>query len=165
MPLLQIIWGLRFERSFPSSLKLPEVGLNAPLIKLNSVVFPAPFGPMIPTICFLETSKLTSHKACRPPNLSARSEKPFPCPRLVRGFPRLQPGAERQPAARGDPADRPARRVARHRRRLQGGTDPAARQDRSPQGRRHQERYPGLDDREAGGERGSRPGRAARVAR
>ena len=41
-----------------------------------------------------------------------------------------------QPAARGDAADRAARRLAGHRRRLQGGADPAARQARGPQVRR-----------------------------
>src|SRR5450755_2731013 len=36
--------------SWPSNSIVPEEGGNAPAIKLNSVDFPAPFGPIRPTI-------------------------------------------------------------------------------------------------------------------
>src|SRR4029450_6906861 len=40
--------------------------------QLNSVVLPAPLGPMRPTICPSATSKLTSSRATMPPNRTVR---------------------------------------------------------------------------------------------
>src|SRR3954447_17065983 len=42
-------------------------------MQLNAVVFPAPFGPISPTISNSLTSRLTSCSACRPPNRIERS--------------------------------------------------------------------------------------------
>src|SRR5665647_1596401 len=46
---------------------VPDVGLMAPAIALNSVVLPAPFGPMTDTISPSATSKLTADSAVKPP--------------------------------------------------------------------------------------------------
>src|SRR5260370_38609411 len=45
----------------------PAEGRKAPVITLNSVVLPAPLGPMKPQISFSGTSKLTSRNAATPP--------------------------------------------------------------------------------------------------
>src|SRR5438105_15863817 len=37
-------------------------------MQLKAVVFPAPLGPLRPTISYSSTCKLTSSRACRPPN-------------------------------------------------------------------------------------------------
>ena len=59
--------------SAPNSLIAPEFGRRSPLIWLNSVVLPAPFGPMIsrrsPGLIASETSCVT----VRPPNAFFRS--------------------------------------------------------------------------------------------
>ncbi len=46
----------------------PLVGLYMPVMTLNAVVFPAPLGPMRPTISFFPISILRSETAVRPPN-------------------------------------------------------------------------------------------------
>ncbi len=46
---------------------MPAEGRMAPVIRLKSVVLPAPFGPMNPQICFSGISKLTSFNAATPP--------------------------------------------------------------------------------------------------
>src|SRR5260370_35240207 len=53
--------------SLPRSWTLPAEGRTAPVIRLNSVVLPAPLGPMKPEICFSATAKLTSFSAATPP--------------------------------------------------------------------------------------------------
>src|SRR3954470_2125322 len=42
-------------------------------MQLKHVVFPAPFGPMRPTISNSSSSRLTSSRACRPPKRIDRS--------------------------------------------------------------------------------------------
>jgi hypothetical protein len=46
--------------SRPRSSTLPAVGKSKPLITLTSVVFPAPFGPISPTISCRCSSSVTS---------------------------------------------------------------------------------------------------------
>src|SRR3546814_5544868 len=56
----------RPSRSWPSYSTAPYVGLRIRLKQFNSVVLPAPLGPMRPTIEPEVTSKLTSSTALRP---------------------------------------------------------------------------------------------------
>src|SRR5690606_2270823 len=46
---------------------VPALGRRVPLMRLNAVVLPAPFGPIRPTMAPCSTSKLTSRSAARPP--------------------------------------------------------------------------------------------------
>src|SRR3990172_3000849 len=46
---------------------VPEEGLKSPLIRLNRVVFPAPFGPISAAISPSATAKFTSWSTRRPP--------------------------------------------------------------------------------------------------
>src|SRR6476619_7266613 len=46
----------------------PVVGTTAPAMRLKRVLFPAPFGPMMPTISPPSTVKLTSRMAHSDPN-------------------------------------------------------------------------------------------------
>ncbi|MNW02533.1 hypothetical protein D3C71_1983370 [compost metagenome] len=59
MPRAAIAWAGRSRMERPSSSMPPEVVSYSLLRQLNSVVFPAPLGPMSPTIFCLGTSKLT----------------------------------------------------------------------------------------------------------
>ena len=51
----------------------PETGAMAPATRLNSVVFPAPLGPMIAFTIPCRQEKLTPLMTCRPPNQWCRS--------------------------------------------------------------------------------------------
>ena len=51
---------------------LPLVGGKIPATKLMTVVFPAPFGPMIPKISPLLIEKVRSFTANKPPNRLSR---------------------------------------------------------------------------------------------
>lgn len=53
--------------SFPLNFITPESGLYSPAIMFNSVVLPAPFGPITPTISPAFTSKLKLVIATNPP--------------------------------------------------------------------------------------------------
>src|SRR5260370_3407352 len=53
--------------SLPRTSTWPAEWRKAPVITLNSVVLPAPLGPMKPQISFSGTSKLTSRNAATPP--------------------------------------------------------------------------------------------------
>src|SRR5919197_336483 len=53
--------------SSPSRTIVPEVGRKKPANALNSVVFPAPFGPINPRISSAASVKLTSSFATSPP--------------------------------------------------------------------------------------------------
>src|SRR5437660_10469712 len=53
--------------SLPWRWTLPPEGRKAPVIRLKSVVLPAPLGPIKPQICFAGISKLTSLSAATPP--------------------------------------------------------------------------------------------------
>jgi hypothetical protein len=50
--------------------------MRKPAMRLNMVVFPAPFGPMRPTISPLKTDMFTVLMAVKPPKLFDRSETP-----------------------------------------------------------------------------------------
>src|SRR2546430_12737666 len=53
----------RSVKSRPLNNTVPDVGRRAQAMMLNSVVFPAPLGPINPQICPSSVSKLTSFKA------------------------------------------------------------------------------------------------------
>src|SRR5207302_10999984 len=88
-------------------------GFRLPVIALKTVVFPAPFGPISPTICRGRTRSDTSSSARTPPK---RTETPRTSrdatPSLIAG--RGSSGAaaddveliHREPAARVDPPER-----------------------------------------------------------
>ena len=61
--------GGRLTAGFPNRLMRPSLGDRTPLIMLNSVVLPAPFGPMSPTTSPAWTEKLVSRTAARPAKL------------------------------------------------------------------------------------------------
>src|SRR4030042_3304327 len=46
---------------------VPDSGISAPEIRLKSVVFPAPFGPIKPTTSWRSTPKFMSDTAASPP--------------------------------------------------------------------------------------------------
>src|SRR5215472_10300185 len=58
--------------SLPRNVIRPAEGVQAPVITLNSVVLPAPLGPMKPQMCCWGTSKLTSRNAATPPKYLVR---------------------------------------------------------------------------------------------
>src|SRR5690349_25059666 len=60
-------WGGRPAISWPSKQIRPASGRRNPLTRLNSVVLPAPFGPMSAVIEPRLTSKPALSTACRPP--------------------------------------------------------------------------------------------------
>src|SRR5262249_56365814 len=51
-----------------SSRTVPLSGCRWPVIRLNSVDFPAPLGPITAAICLVSTVRLTSKTARNPPN-------------------------------------------------------------------------------------------------
>ena len=53
--------------SLPNSAMEPESGVSSPVIRLNSVVLPAPLGPMISRRSPGATSRLTLLVTCKPP--------------------------------------------------------------------------------------------------
>src|SRR5712692_1236553 len=55
--------------SAPASNTRPASGRTSPPIKLNNVVFPAPFGPRMPRVAPPATSKLTSSMTFSAPKL------------------------------------------------------------------------------------------------
>ncbi len=50
----------------------PSVGLYTPVITLKTVVFPAPLGPIKPTICPFCTAAFRPLQATTPPNFMVR---------------------------------------------------------------------------------------------
>ena len=85
----------------------PEVGGIDPAMRLKSVVFPAPFGPMTPRISPCRSSRSTWSTALRPPKL-------FEIARVARrGAAAVM--ARRPPARRGGGAGSRARPAARGR--------------------------------------------------
>src|SRR5947209_6346900 len=46
---------------------VPAEGVYTPVMALKQVVFPAPFGPISPKICWGSMAKVTSCRATRPP--------------------------------------------------------------------------------------------------
>jgi hypothetical protein len=53
--------------SRPNSEMVPASGFRAPVRRLNSVLFPLPFGPMMPTISACSMSRVTPSTAWMPP--------------------------------------------------------------------------------------------------
>src|SRR5579864_8765278 len=60
--------------SRPSRRTLPLSGRRWPVIRLNSVDLPAPFGPITAAICRVATVRLTPETARNPPNDLERPE-------------------------------------------------------------------------------------------
>src|SRR6516225_11541842 len=56
--------------SSPSSVTRPRVGFSSPVTTLNSVVLPAPLGPIKPVMRPASALSDTSSTAIRPPNLT-----------------------------------------------------------------------------------------------
>src|SRR5438067_450206 len=66
---VRVIWnGFLPTIERPSKATSPRVGCIIPVITLNSVVLPAPFGPIKPWISPTSTWMVTSRSAMRPPN-------------------------------------------------------------------------------------------------
>src|SRR5262249_4821493 len=69
--------------SRPSTKTWPAVGCRCPVIRLNSVDLPAPFGPMTAAISPSATARSTSETARKPPNdldrpLTSSTGRPLP---------------------------------------------------------------------------------------
>ena len=60
-------WVSQFVMSLPSKRTVPLSERWFPVMRLKTVVFPAPFGPMSPTMAPSSTSKETSFTAISPP--------------------------------------------------------------------------------------------------
>src|SRR6185312_12397950 len=73
----------------PSSVTVPVSGCRWPVMRLNSVDFPAPFGPITAAICCVATLMLTSETARNPPNdldrpeTSSTAQPPHPAPQQL----------------------------------------------------------------------------------
>src|SRR5208282_501340 len=67
MPRTAIRCGLRSLRCSPSNLNSPASGAYNPVSTLNSVVLPAPLGPIRPNIALRAIFRLTSASAVTPP--------------------------------------------------------------------------------------------------
>ena len=65
-------WIFRPSIGSPASVAVPSSAGSTPFSTLNSVVLPAPFGPMMPRISPSATAKLTSLTALRPPKTRDR---------------------------------------------------------------------------------------------
>src|SRR5215467_13413789 len=68
IPMRQIRYGGAPVMSRPSSRTVPLSGCRWPVIRLKSVDFPAPLGPITAAICLVWTVRLTSKTARNPPN-------------------------------------------------------------------------------------------------
>src|SRR5581483_1256916 len=66
-------WGARSVMSTPRNRTRPVSGGRNPLMTSNSVVLPAPLGPMIPTISSSLTASETPRSARTPPKLTEQS--------------------------------------------------------------------------------------------
>jgi hypothetical protein len=60
-------WGVKRVISLPLKNIFPDVGFNSPVMTLKRVVFPAPFGPMIPLTSPSWTEQVTLSRAVKPP--------------------------------------------------------------------------------------------------
>src|SRR5262245_24849504 len=72
MPLCEMTCGGSPPMSSPSRTIRPAVGRSTPVRQLNSVDFPAPFGPMTARISPGATASETWLSAVRPPNRTVR---------------------------------------------------------------------------------------------
>jgi len=68
-PMSAILWGGLPVISLPRNRTRPEDGFTKPVMQLTVVVFPDPFGPMMPRISPSPTSKLTRLSAMMPPKV------------------------------------------------------------------------------------------------
>src|ERR1700728_423653 len=68
MPPMQRTRGEARVTSRPSNQTEPASGCNRPVIRLNNVDLPAPFGPMMPSASPRATSRLTPSTALSEPN-------------------------------------------------------------------------------------------------
>src|SRR5262249_5138842 len=93
----------------PAKRTSPDPGWYTPVITLNTVVLPAPLGPITLTISRFPTCRSSSQSACRPPNDSERPSRSRTDPSArapLTAAPPPPPGA-----ARGPPPAPPARRT------------------------------------------------------
>ena len=67
MPAATVWWVFLLLMFFPMRVMSPVVGAYTPVRRLNTVVFPAPFGPISPTSSPSRISMLKSSTALRPP--------------------------------------------------------------------------------------------------
>src|SRR5216683_8260004 len=121
MPIRQIACGGRPVMSRSPKKIRPRVGCTWPVMRLNSVDLPAPFGPMTQAVRPRSTDRLTSWTATKPPNnLDTDS---------TRSSMVSAPAARRRPAdAIGVPEIRLAQRV--------DGEDDPQEHDQQPRERR-----------------------------
>lgn len=63
------LMGRQFIGTLVLKENVPTIRIKTPLTRLNSVVFPDPFGPMMPRISPSSTVKLTSLTAATPPKV------------------------------------------------------------------------------------------------
>jgi hypothetical protein len=68
MPRCAARFGVIRVMSTPSNRIRPSSGCNTPVIRLNGVVFPAPFGPTMNVMVFSSMENATSLTARNPPN-------------------------------------------------------------------------------------------------
>ena len=68
-------WGGSSDRSSPSRTTLPQVVSCRPVMTLNVVVLPAPFGPISPVMRPASTSRSTSRTAWLPPKWTLTPER------------------------------------------------------------------------------------------
>src|SRR6185312_13787219 len=95
-PMRTIRCGAAPVMSRPSSLTVPVSGCRCPVMRLNSVDLPAPFGPMTAAICRVSTDRLTSDTARKPP-------KDLLTPAISSTRPTSHPRPERVDAADNPP--------------------------------------------------------------
>src|SRR5882672_3864398 len=81
------LWGLRRVMSEPSIATVPDVGGSSPVTTLNSVVLPAPFGPIKPVTRPSSAESEASSSAMLPPKrtLTPRTSSRGTDPYLVEG--------------------------------------------------------------------------------
>src|SRR6516162_8599273 len=108
MPRRQRCHGFIGVMSAPSNSTRPPLGGNTPAIMLKSVVLPAPFGPMMPTISPASTEKSSRSMTLSPPK--ARDSEASSS--IVR---RALPAAFRTRSAVRDQLGLPAHRYIRRR--------------------------------------------------
>jgi len=80
-------WGLAWVMGRSSKRMVPALGVRRPEMRLKTVVLPAPFGPMSPTISPGRTSKVRSETAVRPPKDLVRPETSRSAIQLSSPFP------------------------------------------------------------------------------
>src|SRR5205809_5851431 len=93
----------------------PSVGRWTPVMILNTVVLPAPLGPIIPTRSCAPICKSNAETAVRPPNLTVHCWRLRSAPAISilggvrRQFRSLDPGAADWDSSSRQPAEEPLR--------------------------------------------------------